>query len=84
MNKSVKATAPLPWPGPRAGRPADGGYAAPLLPAARAPGACAGGLGRAAMVAMPCVPPTGCRGDALKSIPPAKGRPTIAGQSGVV
>ena len=84
MNKSVKATAPITWPGPRAGRPADGGQTAPPLPAARTPGLCAGGVGRAAMNAMPCVPPSGCRGDALRAVPPAKGRPTIAGQAEVV
>ena len=84
MNKFAKASAPVRWPGPLAGQPADAGDAVPPPPTAQTPGAGCGDLGRAALMAMPCVPPTGCRGEALRAIPPASGRPVIAGQMNVV
>ena len=84
MNKFAKASAPVRWPGPGAGQTADAGDAVPPPPTAQTPGAGCGGLGRAALMAMPCVPPTGCRGEALRAIPPASGRPVIAGQMNVV
>ena len=83
MNKFANASAPVRWPGPGAGQTADAGVAVPP-PTVQPPGAGCGGVGRAALGAMPRVPPAGCRGEALRSIPPAMSRPVIAGQLNVV
>jgi len=84
MNRYAKASAPINWPGPRAGQPDGGGMSLPSPRLTPTLGANYNVRGPAAQLALPCVPPTGCRGKALMSIPEAMGRPAITGIPNVV
>ena len=71
MNRYAKASAPITWPGPRAGQPDGGGMSLPSPRLTPTLGANYNVRGLAAQLALPCVPPTGFRGKALMSIPKA-------------
>ena len=82
MNRYAKASAPVTWPGPRAGRTDDGGKS---LPSPRLTPTMSAGMVRGpSALALPCVPPTGCRGKALLAIPKAMERPSITVPTSVV
>ena len=84
MNRYAKASAPVLWPGPRTGKPDDGGKSRPSPRLTQTLSATENVRGPAALMALPRVPPAGCRGKALLNIPKAMGRPPIAGTPRVV